>query len=120
MQRDYKLFPDDVNGNVLWHFRTKGDALTEPREIDFTIIFPSEETAVEFAVTCLRSGFKVEMAESTEEERQEDGLNWNVTVYTYAVPTHIDITALEQSLGEHATPLGGRTSGWSAIFVPSA
>jgi hypothetical protein len=63
MKRDYKKFPDDDNGNGLWHFRTKGDALTEPREIDFTLIFPSEEAAVEFA--------------------------------------------------------GGRTSGWSAIFVPS-
>ena len=120
MKRDYKEFPDDDNGNVLWHFRTKGDALTEPREIDFTIIFPTEEAAVEFAVTCLRSGFKVELEESPEEERQADGLDWSVTVHTHAVPTHTDITALEQSLGEHATLLGGRTSGWSAAFVPSA
>lgn len=120
MKRDHKKFPDDDNGNVLWQFRTEGDALTEPREIDFTVIFPSEEAALEFSVICLRSGFKVEMEESPEEERQEDGLNWSVTVYTHAVPTHPDITALEQSLGEHAAPLGGRTSGWSAIFVPSA
>jgi hypothetical protein len=120
MKRDYNQFPDDDSGDVLWHFRTKGDALTEPREIDFTVILPSEDAAIEFAVICLRSGFKVEMEESPEEERQEDGLDWNVTVYTHAVPTHADITALEKSLGEHAGPLGGRASGWSAIFVPSA
>jgi hypothetical protein len=118
MKRDYSQFPEDDNGEVLWQLRCEGDALTEPRELDFTVILPSEEAATEFAALCLRSGFKVEMEES--EEHHEDGLDWNVTVYTCAVPTHADITALEQSLGEHAAPLGGRTSGWSSIFVPSA
>jgi hypothetical protein len=118
MKRDYTQFPKDDNAEVLWQLRCEGDSLTEPRELDFTVILPSEEAAIEFAVICLRSGFKVEMEESPEEERQDDGLNRNVTVYTHAVPTHLDITA-EQSLGEHAAPLGGRTSGWSSIFVPS-
>lgn len=118
MNRDYEEFPDDDNGDVLWHFRSKGDALTEPREIDVTVIFPAEEAALEFAVTCLRSGFKVEVHET--EEKQEDGLDWEVIVYTHAVPTHADITALEAALGQEAAPLGGRTSGWSAVFVPSA
>lgn len=118
MKRDYTQFPEDDNGNVLWQLRSEGDALTEPREIDFTVILPSQQAAIEFAVICLRSGFKVEMEQS--EEHHEDGLDWDVTLYTNAVPTHSDITALEQSLGEHAAPLGGRTSGWSSIFVPSA
>ncbi len=90
--------------------------LTEPRDIDFTVIFPSEEAALDFAVTCLRSGFEVEMGQSGE--RQDVGLNGEVLVYTTAVPTHTDITAIEAALQEQAEPLGGRTSGWSAIFVP--
>lgn len=118
MKRNYQEFPDDDNGDVLWHFRSKGDALTEPREIDVTVIFPSEEAAIEFAVIGLRSGFKVELGET--EEKQEDGLDWEVTVYTCAVPNHTDITALEEALGRQAAPLGGRTSGWSAVFVPSS
>jgi hypothetical protein len=117
MQRDYTLFPKDDNGDVLWHMRTKGDALTKPRELDFTVILPSEEAAIEFAVACLRSGFKVEMEES--EEHHEDGLNWNVVVYAHAVPVHSDITALEQALGQQVASLGGRTSGWSSVFIPS-
>ena len=117
MKRDYTEFPKDDNGEVLWQLRCEGDALTESRELDFTVILPSEEAATEFAVICLRSGFKVQMEQS--EEQHEDGLDWNVIVYTDAIPTHSDITALEQSLGEHAAPLGGRTSGWSSIFVPS-
>jgi Regulator of ribonuclease activity B len=43
MKRDYAQFPNDDNGDVLWHLHSKGDALTEPREIDFTVILPSEE-----------------------------------------------------------------------------
>jgi hypothetical protein len=66
MKRDYTQFPKDDNGEVLWQLRCEGDALTEPRELDFTVILPSEEAATEFAVICLRSGFKVEMEESEE------------------------------------------------------
>jgi hypothetical protein len=118
MKRDYNQFPEDDNGEVLWRFRTQGDALTEPREIDFTVILPSEEAAIEFAVACLRSEFKVEMYET--DEKQDDGLDWEVIVYTTAVPTHADITMLEEALGKQAAPLGGRASGWSAVFIPSA
>lgn len=49
MKRDYKQFPKDDNGEVLWQLRTSGDALTEPREIDFSVIFPSKEAAGAFA-----------------------------------------------------------------------
>jgi hypothetical protein len=75
-------------------------------------------SVVQFAVTCLRTEFKVELHKT--ESPQADGLNWEVIVYTQAVPTHADITMLEAELGQQAAPLGGRTSGWSAIFVPSA
>ncbi len=117
MKRDYNLFPQDDNGEVLWELRSQGDALTEVRELDFTVILPSEEAAIQFAVICLRGGLRVELSKS--EESHEDGLDWEVLVYTDAIPTHADITALEHWLGEQAAPLGGRTSGWSSIFVPS-
>lgn len=118
MKRDYREFPDDDNGNVLWHMRSKGDSLTKPREIDFSVIFPSEDAAIEFSVTCLRSEFKVGYHET--EQKHEDGLDWEVIVYAHAVPTHADIAMLEDALGKRAALLGGRTSGWSARFVPSA
>ncbi len=117
MKRDHKQFPKDDNGDVLWELRCEGDALTDPREIDFTVIFPSKKVANEFAATC-RKKFKVELQEA--EEAQEDGLNWEVIVYTHAVPTHSGITLLEETLGKQAAPLGGRRSGWSSVCVPSA
>lgn len=117
MKRDFKQFPNDDNGEVLWQLRSQGDALTDPREIDFTVIFASKQAANEFAATC-RKKFKVELQEA--EEQQDDGLNWEVIVYTHAVPTHSSITLLEETLRKQAAPLGGRTSGWSAVFVPPA
>ena len=89
-----------------------------PREIDFSVLLPSEEAALEFATICLRGGFKVELAKL--DEAQEDGLDWEIVVYTTAVPTHSDITMLEAALKEQAAPLGGRMSGWSALFVDPA
>lgn len=117
MERDFEQFPEDENGEVLWELRSQGDALTEAREIDFTAIFPSKKAAGEFAAT-LRKKFKVEVQEA--EEPQEDDLNWEVVVHTHAVPTHSGITLLEETLWKQAAPLGGRSSGWSASFVPSA
>ena len=117
MERDYKQFPDDDNGAVLWRLRSLGDALTEPREIDFSVALPSEDVALEFAVTCLRSGFKVELVEV--DEPQEGGLDWEVFVYTEAVPTHSDITMLEDTLTKEAESLGGRFSGWSTTPLES-
>src|SRR5215813_10726253 len=117
MKRDFNQFPDDDNGEVLWELRCQGDALTSAREIDVTVIFPSKKAAKEFAAAC-RNSFKVELQEA--EEHHEDGLDWEVIVYTDAVPTHAGITSLEEMLGEQAAPVGGRTSGWSAVFVPSA
>ena len=117
MERDYNQFPKDDNGDVLWQLRCEGDALTEPREIDFTLLFPSKKAAHDFAAT-LREKFRVELQEA--EEQQDDGLNWEVIVFVDAVPSYPYITALEEELGNQAAGLNGRASGWSSVFVPSS
>jgi hypothetical protein len=118
MDRDYALFPNDDNGNVLWHLRSRGDALTQPREIDVTAILPSESAAVELATACLRRRFKVEMYKT--EQSHDDKLDWEVIVYAMAIPTHEAVSALERELGSLAASLGGRVSGWSTSIVRSA
>jgi hypothetical protein len=117
-QRDPLLFPADENGDVLWHMRSKGDALSQPREIDVSAVFPSEDAALDYATGCLRSSFKVEMQH--DEEAKPDGLVWRVVVYTHMVPTHTDICSLEAALRKHAVRHQGRVDGWSAIFLKTA
>lgn len=58
MARDYSRSPDDDNGDVLWNMAQDGDSLIKRREINFSIIYPSEDAALEFAVHLLRNGQK--------------------------------------------------------------
>lgn len=117
VNRNYKHFPEDDNGEILWKLRCNGDALTDPREIDFSAVFPSRKQAQEFA-----DGFSGEHRVELEqlEEQTEDGLEWHVIVYLDEVPIHTRISQFEALLEQRATKLGGRTCGWSAIVVPSA
>jgi len=117
MKRDYKQFPKNDTGEVLWQLRTDGDALAEPREIDFSVIFPSKEAASEFAAA-LGKKHRVEFYRMAKKD-QPNGFPWHVLVYLDEVPRHARITAFEALLARQAAPLGGRTWGWSVTFVPS-
>jgi len=55
MNRDDVQCPDDENGDVLWRMRLDGDNLDKRREIDFSVIFPSEEATPKFAEHLLRN-----------------------------------------------------------------
>ena len=48
MNRDYSRFLDDGNGDSLWRMVKEGDALTEERDIEFTVMFETEDEAMEF------------------------------------------------------------------------
>lgn len=50
MARNYEQFPDDENGDVLWDMAQDGDDLTKPREVDFSVIFPTEKAENENGV----------------------------------------------------------------------
>jgi hypothetical protein len=43
------IHPDDDNGDVLRRLEAKGDNLTRPRNIDFTVVFREENAAERFA-----------------------------------------------------------------------
>jgi hypothetical protein len=117
MNRDYKQFPEDDNGEVLWELRCNGDALADSREIDFSAVFTDRKTAREFADS-FSVGHRVDLERL--EEKTDGGLEWHVIVYLDEVPVHSRICQFEALMEERAAKLGGRTLGWSAIFVPSA
>jgi hypothetical protein len=117
MKRDYKQFPGNDNGDVLWGLRTSGDALTDPRLIDFSVIFRSTKEATEFA-GAFGGKYRPDVERLTKND-QEDGFAWHVLVYLHEVPTCRRITAFERALRQQAAILGGRFWGWSATFVPS-
>lgn len=54
MQRHPDLYPNDDNGDTLWHIAQQGVDLSKPREIAFSVVFPTKESALEFSVMLLR------------------------------------------------------------------
>jgi Regulator of ribonuclease activity B len=114
MTRVCDNFPDDENGEVLRRMQGDGDDFTKSRDIDFSVVFPSESAAEEFADQFRRSGLKVAVQE-WEGERE---LPWDVTVTRYMLPTHAGITEVEEKLEDVAAPLGGRNDGWGCLRQP--
>lgn len=108
MNRDFELFPDDENGDVLWQMVEEGDNLSVPREVDFSVIFPSEEMALQFAVHMLKEEQKVSMNPYEEDEE----MPWQVQVHPFMLPTHENISGFEGLLEEDAASFGGRSDGW--------
>jgi len=101
-------FPDDENGQVLQQMAEQGDDLSVPREIDFAVIFPTEEAALKFALRLLKSGQKVSFSEYEE----HDELPWQVLAHPFMEPTHENISGYEDLLAQEAEVLGGRNDGW--------
>ena len=101
-------FPDDENGQVLRQMAANGDDLSVPREIDFAVIFPTEDAALGFAVHLLKNGQKVSF--SAYEEHDE--LPWQVLAHPFMEPTHANISGYEDLLTQEAVAFGGRNDGW--------
>jgi hypothetical protein len=108
MERDFDKFPDDENGDILWDIHSRGNDLTERREVDFSVIFPTEEAALQFAMHLLKNEQKVSF--SSYEGNEE--FPWQVQAHPVMKPTHGSITGYENQLGEDAASFGGRNDGW--------
>lgn len=111
MHRDFSDFPDDENGNILWGMAKDGDKLQVPREVNFSVVFPSEQSAMTFAVHLLRNGQKV----SCSEYDGKKGFSWQVEAHPVMAATYENISGYEQLLGDDAKSLGGINDGWGCF-----
>src|SRR5260370_12262040 len=93
-----------------------GDDLTHSRNVDFTVIFPAENVAEEFAKHFRALGYaaSVEFAETVTE------FPWDVVVVSHMEPSHSEIGRFEDALQSAAIPLGGRNDGWGCFSEPSS
>src|SRR4051812_48205678 len=93
-------FPNDDNGDVL---QGNGDDLTKPRDIDFTVVFPSQLLAEEFAGQFRQMGHRV----SVRETKCVAELPWDAIVVNHMLPSHNEISDFESTLETLASTLGG-------------
>jgi hypothetical protein len=109
-------FPDDDNGDVLRRMAANGDDLTQPRNIDFTVVFPDEASAHSLAAHFRSLGYNASIRNS---EVQSD-LPWDAVVVKNMVPTHHAIGEFEEQLQDVADEFGGLNDGWGCFSVPLA
>ena len=103
--------PDDDYGDVLRQMRTNGDSLTQPRQIDFSVVFPTEQAALAFCDAIAKHDVEV----SYEEGSGLGESPWDVTVTREMVPDHAAIIAMEEWLASHFGPFGGVNDGWGCF-----
>ncbi|HWA96258.1 MAG TPA: ribonuclease E inhibitor RraB [Terracidiphilus sp.] len=109
------IFPNDDTGDALERLYKAGDPLSEPRDIDFTVVFPTQATAAEFAERYDALGLRTEVSES---HCQAD-CPWDVLIVKHMVPSHAEISVFEDELESAAAPLGGRNDGWGCFSLPT-
>jgi len=104
-------FPDDENGDVLRRMAANGDDLSLPRNIDFTVVFPNESTAQQFAKHFHELGY----ATSVELTATAESFPWDVVIVKHMVPSHREIGSFENELQTVAGPVGGHNDGWGCL-----
>lgn len=112
-QQATSTFPSDENGDILRKMLSQGDDLSKPRDINYSFVFSAESEGKAFVEQVqVMPGLK------TEGPRYADELKkWDTTVTKNMLPTHEDITALEQSLSRIAESHSGKVDGWGCFIV---
>ena len=109
------FIPDDDNGDVLRRMVAKGDDLTRPRNIDFSVLFADQSSAEKFAEHFRSLGYDV----SVKGGYPKPDSSWDVTVVRRMPASHEGITDLENLLQSVADRWGGRNDGWGCFSGPS-
>ena len=108
------VFPNDANGDVLRRMEAQGDDLSQPRDLDFTVVFAEETSAQEFARHIHGLGY----AASIEANRTVEDFPWEVIVVNHMKPLHAEIGDFESLLQSIAERFGGHNDGWGCLSQP--
>jgi hypothetical protein len=109
------IYPNDDNGDVLRRLEAQGDDLTQPRNMDFTVVFTDEDSAQRFSKHFQALGY----ATSVDFTQTKKEFPWDVVVVKHMTPTHQEIGDFEGLLEGVAEALGGYNDGWGCFGEPS-
>ncbi|HLW53741.1 MAG TPA: ribonuclease E inhibitor RraB [Candidatus Angelobacter sp.] len=108
------VYPNDANGDALRRMEAQGDDLTRPRKIDFTVAFPTKNSAEQFSEHFRALGHEV----SVELTETAQDFPWDVVVVQHMVPSHEGVTNFEKLLQSVADRCGGHNDGWGCFSEP--
>ena len=107
MIRDLAIFPEGEIGNTLWQMQESGEDLIREREIEFSILFPSQELALKFGQLLLENNQKLSFTPS----EAHLNLPWEITAYPQMPVTYENISSYQELLESSAAPLKGQFDG---------
>ncbi len=107
-------FPDDENGAALQHMAEQGLDLTAAHQIDFEYVFADEASARNFAAAATELALEVGVRPPVDGDDDE----WEVQCRKRMVPTHPEITAVEQQLDKISEKYAGESDGWGLTSHP--
>jgi len=113
MNRDLTLFPEDNVGNALWQMMIDGDDLNQAREIEFSVVFSTEEAALKFGKLLLENNQKLSF--SPYEENAD--FPWEITAYPFVAASYENISSYQNLLISSAEPFGGQYDGFYCAAV---
>ena len=111
MIRDFSVFPNDENGDALFNMASQGDNLEKKREVNFSVVFPTRESALAFAIQMLQKDNKVSFSAAGGSKEKP----WLVELHPIILPTHASISGFESSLCQESLALGGINDGWGCF-----
>ena len=108
------IYPNDANGDALKRMESEGDDLTRSRDVEFTVVFPNELSAKEFASRMSSEGYD----SSPELSETVEGFPWDVIVVKNMALSYGEIQGFEAFLQEAADAFGGHNDGWGCFSEP--
>ncbi|WP_281559916.1 ribonuclease E inhibitor RraB [Thalassomonas sp. RHCl1] len=111
MERDLKLFPQDNIGDALWQMSQQGDDLSIPREIQFSVLFASEQQALKYGQLLLENNQKLSFCPYPDDKDYP----WEITAYPEVEASYENIAAYQELLENSAQPFQGKYDGWYCV-----
>lgn len=111
MNRDLTLFPTNEIGEALWKMQQAGDDLNTIREIEFSVLFPSQELALQFGQLLLENNQKLSFTPFQENE----SFPWEITAYPEMSLSYENVSAYQELLETSSASFQGKFDGFYCL-----
>ncbi len=99
-------YPSDDDGQALARIEAEGSDMSQPMEIEFFIVTPSESKGVAISEVVQSLGFVASL------EYDDESNEWICYAKREMVPTYEAVTRVQADLHKHCYPLHGELDGW--------